>query len=92
MMDVTTERDVAFRTHLPTLIVTLLIAAIVLSGLLAGFAMSKRKSRSWAHEVVLASMPALTIYTVLDIDFPRYGLINIESAYQPLLELRRSMR
>jgi ABC-type glycerol-3-phosphate transport system permease component len=92
MMDVSTARSVALRAHLPTLIVVLLVAGSILSGVLAGYGMAKRGHRSWLHGILYAAMLAMTVFTVIDLDHPRFGLINIEVAYQPLIELREAMK
>src|SRR5207253_741686 len=47
MIDVTTSRTIALYTHLPPLIFGLSIVVALLSGLLAGYDMAKRKRRSW---------------------------------------------
>jgi hypothetical protein len=91
MIDIGTSRAVAFTTHLPGLIVSLLLAAALMSGLLAGYAMAKRLQRSWLHTVAYAGLLAFTVYTVIDLDHPRYGLIRIDSAYQTLSQLRATM-
>jgi hypothetical protein len=92
MIDVTTSRTVALHTHLPSLIFALLVAVALLSALVAGYAMSKRRSRSWLHVVVYSLVIAITVYAVLDIDDPRSGLIQLQAADQALLELRDSIR
>jgi hypothetical protein len=92
MIDVGTARAVALQVHLPVLILGLLVGAAISSGLLAGFAMAKRRILSWFHAVAYAALLALTVYTVIDLDHPRFGLINIEAAYQPLVELRQAIR
>ena len=51
MIDVTTARAVALHTHLPPLILLLLLSVALMSGLLAGDAMARRKSRSGMHMV-----------------------------------------
>lgn len=91
MMDVGTAREAAFRAHLPALIVVLLVGSAILSGLLAGYAMAKRHHRSWFHVSVYAGLLALTVYTVIDLDHPRFGLIRIDAAYQTLIDLRATM-
>jgi len=35
---------------------------------------------------------AATVYVILDIEYPRLGLIRVESADQVLVELRESMK
>src|SRR5262249_31298358 len=92
MIDVTTLRTIALRTHLPRLIFGLLISAALFSGLLAGFSMARRKSRSWPHILVYALVVAFTVYTVVDLDYPRSGLIRIDAADHALHTLRDSIR
>jgi hypothetical protein len=46
MIDITTSRSIALHTHLPALIFALLICVALLSGLLAGYAMTERERRS----------------------------------------------
>jgi hypothetical protein len=92
MFDVTTSRTVALHTHLPALILLLLISVALLSGLLAGFAMARRRSRSWLHMVVYALVLAITVYAVIDLDYPSSGLIRLESAESALIKLRDSIQ
>ena len=91
MIDVTTTRNVALHTRLPSLIFALLIALALMSGLLAGHAMAKRKRRSWLHEVLYAVFVAITVYSVLDLDNPRAGLIRLDAADRAISELRSSI-
>jgi hypothetical protein len=92
MIDVNTSRTVALHTHIPSLIFSLLMIVALLSGLVAGYAMAKRRSRSWLHMLVYALVIAITIYAVLDLDDPRSGLIRLDAADNALLELRDSIR
>jgi len=92
MIDVTTSRTIALHTHLPPLIFGLSISVALLSGLLAGYEMAKRKRRSLLHMLLYAIVIALTIYTVLDLDNPRFGLIHLNSADRALIQLRDSIR
>jgi hypothetical protein len=92
MIDITTTRAVALRTHLPGLILWLLVVVALLSGLLAGYTMAKRGRRSWLHMVVYAGVVAATVYTVIDLDNPRSGLIRVDAADAELTKLRDSIR
>lgn len=92
MMDVTTARMIAARTRLPALIFVLLVSVALLSGLLAGYAMAKRQSRSWLHMVLYALVIPITIYAVLDFEDPRSGLIRVDAADKALIQLRDSIR
>jgi hypothetical protein len=92
MLDVTTSRTIALHTHLPPLIFGLSISVALLSGLLAGYDMSKRKKRSWFHGFLYATVIAITIFTVIDLDYPRFGLIRLSSADSALNQLRDSIK
>jgi len=88
MIDVTAERAVALQTHLPALIFYLLIFIALMSALLAGYGMAKRRKRSLLHMVLYAGCISATIYTVTDLEHPRSGLIRVDSADRALLQLR----
>ena len=39
-----------------------------------------------------AAVLSLTVYVILDLEFPRLGLIRVDAADQVLIELRESMK
>jgi hypothetical protein len=92
MIDVTTSRAVAGQTHAPVPIVVLLYAVALLSALLAGFAMSAAPHRSIFHMFLFAGATALTVFVILDLEYPRAGLIRIGAADAALRALPESMR
>jgi hypothetical protein len=92
MIDVTTSRTIALHTHLPPLIFGLSISVALLSGLIAGYDTARRKSRSWFHGLLYAMVISITIFTVLDLDYPRFGLIRLTAADNALTQLRDSIR
>lgn len=92
IIDFTTARAVALHTHLPALIFVLLVSVALLSGLLAGYAMAKRNTRSWLHMVIYALVIAATVFAVLDLDYPRSGFIQLDAADNALLKLQDSIR
>ena len=70
MLDISTTRTLAMHTQLPALILVLLTGVALVSGLLAGYAMAKRGLRSWLHMLLYAGVIAITVYAVLDLDYP----------------------
>jgi hypothetical protein len=92
MIDITTARTVAIETRLPRLVFALLVWVALSSGLVAGYAMAKRRKRSWLHMFLYAACIAITVYTVTDLDAPRSGLIRVTSADKALEQLRDSIR
>jgi Protein of unknown function (DUF4239) len=92
MSDVTTDRTIAINSHLPWLVFCLLVWVALSSCVVAGYAMAKRRKRSWLHMLLYATCIAITVYTVTDLDYPRSGLIRLSSADKALEQLRDSIR
>jgi len=91
MFDITTTRTMATRTHPPSAIFGMLFALALASALLAGYAMAGGKSLSWLHAVGFAAVMAASVYIILDLEFPRVGLIRLDTFDHALVELRASM-
>ena len=91
MSDVATARTLALMTHHPPVIVGLLAGLSLLSGLLAGYASVPGGSRNWLHIAGLALILSMSFYVILDLDYPRAGLIRLEFGDHLLVDLRRSM-
>ena len=91
MIDITTTRAIATQNH-PPLVVFLLLGVLSLVGaLLVGYDTSPNKDRSWLHMVVFAAIISLAVFVIVDLEFPRLGLIRIDAADQVLIELRKGM-
>ena len=91
MIDITTTREVANRNHPPTIIFLMLGGLSLLSALLVGYSMSCR-GRSWLHILSYGLLISLTILVILDLEYPRRGLIRIDAADRVLVELRQMMK
>jgi hypothetical protein len=92
MIDITTTRTMAAQTHPPTVIFAMLFALVLASSLLAGHAMAGGKARNWLHMLGFAAALAVAVYVILDVEFPRLGLIRVSAFDQVLVELRESMQ
>ncbi len=64
----------------------------LISALLVGYGSSVNRGRTWLHTVAFAAILALTIYVIVDLEFPRLGLIRVDAADQALVDLRASMK
>ena len=91
MIDITTTRAVARQNHPPTVIYVLLAGLSLLSALLAGYVMSDTKVRSWFYMLIISGTISLTFYVIMDLEFPRLGLIRIDAADQTLVDLKNAM-
>lgn len=92
MFDITTTRAMAMLTHPPLIIYLMLFGVALASALLAGYGMAGGTSRNWLHMVGFALVVAVAVYVILDLEFPRRGLIRVDDFDQALTSLRASMQ
>jgi hypothetical protein len=91
MIDITSTRRNAFNMHPPPVVFWLLFFFSGGSALMAGFSM-KSGQRNWVYSIALALAVTLTVYTIMDVEYPRRGLIRIHQGNQTLISLRDSMK
>jgi hypothetical protein len=92
MVDITATRHMATRNHPPAVIFVLLGLLALTSALLVGYGTSSNKDRSWFHHVAFAFVIALSFYVIVDLEYPRLGLIKVDGADQALLDAGAAMR
>ena len=92
MIDLSTSGTMMAKNHLPWIIRALLVLAPLLCAFMAGVESAPRAQRVWIPSILFALMLSLTVYVVLDLDYPRAGLIRIDAVDQALVELQTSMR
>jgi hypothetical protein len=54
--------------------------------------MSRAKSRLWIHIIGFAAVASLTVYVILEIEYPRLGVIRVDAADKVLVDLRETMK
>jgi hypothetical protein len=91
MFDLSTSRLMAARQHPPIAVFIMLGLLVLLSGLMAGFGMAKSSSQSTLHLFGFAAIMALSVYLILDIEYPRLGFVRIDSFDEIMIQLRASM-
>jgi hypothetical protein len=91
-IDISKTREIAANTHPPILIFAMLMGLALVSSLIAGYGMAEAKSRSWLHIVTFAAVISVVIYVIIDLEFPRFGLIRLDAADRFLVDLRQTMK
>jgi hypothetical protein len=91
MFGMTTTRTESFRIHSPPVIFAMLGALALACSLFAGYDMAMRKRRNVLHSLSFALVFAVTVFVIIDIEYPRLGMINITDSDQVLVDLRKSM-
>jgi len=90
MFDIANSRRAAMMMHQPPIIFGMLIAVALCGAVLAGHSLSTGRARSWIHIAAFGAVTAVTLYVILDLEFPRYGLIRIDEMDQLLVNVRAS--
>ncbi len=91
MFDIVTTRTMATKMHPPQILFGLLFVLALGCSVVAGYGMAESRSRSWIHMVGFAAVTALTVYVILDMEYPRFGLIRVDEVDEVLVRLRQSM-
>ena len=68
----------ANHVHPPAIIFVMLVGMALASALLAGYELAAVPRRSWLHMRRFASMIAIAAYVILDIEYPRLGLVGVD--------------
>jgi len=92
MIDITTTRAMATQNHPPLVVFLLLPVLSLIGSLLVGYDMSVQKRRSWLHMTAFAAIMSIMVYVIIDLEFPRLGLVRVDAADQVLIDLHKSMQ
>jgi hypothetical protein len=92
MFDIVTTRIEGMKHHPPAVIFIMLGALAMVASVMAGYGMAGGRTRSWTHVLGFMVAMTLTIYVIMDMEFPRFGLIRLDAADQVLVDLRATMQ
>jgi hypothetical protein len=92
MIDITTTRTMAMRTHPPLVVFGMLAFLVWICSLLAGFGSASPGKRSHLHLIAFTGILSLTVFVIIDYEYPRVGFVRIDAADQLLVDLRDSMK
>ena len=90
MIDITKTRTMASLMHPPTVVFVMLFGLALAASLLAGYGMTGSKVRRWFHMLGFALVVAFTVYVIMDIEYPRFGLIRVDAFDQALVDHLRN--
>ena len=91
MINISGTRVMALQAHPPRIIFELLFVLGLMCSLLAGYHMASRRRWNWLHMFSFALIRATVAYVILDIEYPRGGLLHLQSADQMLVRFREDM-
>ena len=91
MFDIVIARRAAEHTHPPWEVFAMLAALCLLGAFLGGYAMGPSK-RNWIHILTFSIALSSAFYLIVDLEYPRFGLIRVDAFDQFLIDVRQSMR
>ncbi len=91
MIDITTSRLAATRNHPPMVIYLMLYGLAMVSALLAGISAAD-KPLPWPQSLLFIAALALALYVIIDLEYPRHGLIRVDASDLLLRETLNAMQ
>lgn len=91
MFDIANSRFWATQVHPPMLIFALLGTLALVCSLLAGYGLGGAKDRNLIHILGFSLVLTITVYVIIDMEYPRLGFIRVDSFDQALVDVRAAM-
>src|SRR5262249_35442067 len=92
MFGVVEEERLARRIHPPAVIFAMLTITAFASALFAGYGIASKSTRNWVFTIRVAATLPLAMYVIVELEYPRLGLIRVSDMDQALVELRATMK
>jgi hypothetical protein len=92
MFDISTTRFAATEMHPPVIIYAMLVALALVAALLAGYQSAGEKGYAWIHKIAFATIVSATVYVILEIEYPRLGLVRLDAIDHLLVDVRARMK
>jgi len=93
MIEITTTRAIAGLTHTPKLIMIMLLGLSLVCSLLAGYVIAGSQTRQVGlHLLAFALVMSATIFVIVDLDYPRFGIIRVDFSDKALEDLLTRMK
>ena len=89
--DVATARAAAIYVHPPVALFVMLVGLALVAAFLVGNSMGARGTRDTLHMMAYAGVLAVVVYVIVDLEFPRLGVIRVDDTDRVLIELRQTM-
>ena len=91
MFDIVTTRTAATQVHPPAVVWLMLGGLALVCSVLVGYDLGGAP-RSWLHPLTFAFLFSLTLYVIIDMEYPRLGFIRVTEMDRVLQGVRDSMQ
>lgn len=91
MFDIASTRVAFTSLHLHYIILSLLLLVALLSAFIIGYGTATKKHWLSVHIIAYSLILSVTIYIILDIEYPRYGIIKSAELDILMIDLKKTM-
>jgi hypothetical protein len=74
--------------HAPAMVFILLIGLAMLSAFLAGYSTAKKEISHSLYVIAYVAITAFTLYVIINMEFPRVGLIRLDTFDNVLVQVK----
>jgi hypothetical protein len=92
MFDIVATGTAATQMHPPAAVWMMLGGLTLVCAFLVGYDLGDSARRNWLHVLTFALLFSLTLYVVIDVEYPRVGLIRVTAMDRVLEDVGNSMR
>ena len=92
MIDITSTRAILLETSTPPVVLAVLVVLTLVSSMLSGNGLAKKRTRGLPlHTLGFALVLTATLYVIVDLDHPRFGLIQLDYVDKALTDVLAGM-
>lgn len=91
LFSIVNKRAMAAYTHTSTWIFFMFMIIAIICSILSGFRMAKQSAFSWSYAVIFSFTITLTMFVILDFEYPRRGFIRLEIFESTLVEKEKGL-
>jgi len=92
MFDSVDEERLARRMHPPAIVFIMLALTALAGALFAGYSMASGEKRNWIYIIGITATISIASSVIVELEFPRLGVVRVNAFDQTLVELRETMR
>jgi hypothetical protein len=91
MFDITTTRTAVTQMHPPAVVYGMILVLAAVGAVFSGYALGGGQQRSWVHRLAFPLATAVALFVIVDMEFPRLGLIRVDAMDYLMNDLRKMM-
>ena len=92
LFDSRAARTAAIDNHLPAVIHAMFFTLAFVVAFMVGFGLAEAKVRNWTHIGGFLVIVTLAVYVIMDLEFPRLGLIRVDFADEQIRALLQTLK